>query len=195
MPPKSKPYLGGSFSGVATPRTPAYRSRDEEAKALMMKQVSFRDGTSASTVNLAFPDFFVGVRTFSKGSASQGDPDKKVHTPAPLVENPFASVEARNSYGYVSEDAPFVVTVTREFMESNLSHSRDGEIPGVFYDDFDKPQPTRHTLGSINLVFGGGGSLTDYFRPRSRGFPYRSGETYAPGVHSHVLRGGYQLFS
>ena len=43
MPPK-KP------SGAAIPRTPAYRSRDEEAKALMMKQVSFTDGSSASTV-------------------------------------------------------------------------------------------------------------------------------------------------
>ena len=41
MPPK-KP------SGAAIPRTPAYRSRDEEAKALMMKQVSFTDGSSAS---------------------------------------------------------------------------------------------------------------------------------------------------
>ena len=123
MPPK-KP------SGAAIPRTPAYRSRDEEAKALMMKQVSFTDGSSASTVNLAFPEFFIGVKTFSKGSGSQtGDPDKLVHTPAPLVENPFASVEARDSYGYASGDAPFVVAVTREFMEKSLSHSRDGEIP------------------------------------------------------------------
>ena len=68
MPPK-KP------SGAAIPRTPAYRSRDEEAKALMMKQVSFTDGSSASTVNLAFiprvfrwgEDIFEGVCVPNRG--------------------------------------------------------------------------------------------------------------------------------
>ena len=89
-------------------RTPAYRSRDEEAKALMMKQVLFKDGFSACSLNMAHPNFFVGVRTFSKG-----DSDKKVYTPVPLVENAFASDEARKSYGFVPEDAPFMVTVTR----------------------------------------------------------------------------------
>ena len=137
---------------------------------------------------MACPNFFVGVRTFSKG-----DLDKKVYTPVPLVENAFVSDEARKSYGFVPEDSPFVVTVTREFMETSLSQGRDGEIPGVFHDEFDKRQPARHTLGTISLVLGEGGLQATC----EGGFPPRRREThsFAQNVYSHVFWCGNQFSS
>jgi hypothetical protein len=121
---------------AASSSTPAFRSRKEENEALRMKRSIGNDGQSASAPNAKNPAFLVGYKVFSKGAiAGPGNPDTKVYVPCAHVLNPFVSDDARNSYGFVAGDSAFIVTITREFMLTNLGHTGDHGLLEGFHDE------------------------------------------------------------